>query len=184
CLTHGNFCAAKSYSSKVTVAARAMKDLLASPGAGRRHEAGGTPRAQADCCARSLSGRSPQCRLVGSQRFGSLVVCQTRLMMARRAALTAYECQAGGLAAQALMPWLPTSGQKFGHISRRCARRTPEGHLDWRGVKSALEGARETSRAYLKADSARNLLKMAITINLMPPSPGRLCVNLLNGMSC
>ncbi|CAJ1356664.1 unnamed protein product [Effrenium voratum] len=63
------------------------------------------------------SGRSPQCRLVGSQRFGSLVVCQARLMMARRAALTAYECQAGGLAAQALMPWLPTSGQKFGHIS-------------------------------------------------------------------
>ncbi|CAJ1356662.1 unnamed protein product [Effrenium voratum] len=80
------------------------------------------------------SGRSPQCRLVGSQRFGSLVVCQARLMMARRAALTAYECQAGGLAAQALMPWLPTSGQKFGHISRRCARRTPEGHLDWRGA--------------------------------------------------
>ncbi|CAJ1345170.1 unnamed protein product, partial [Effrenium voratum] len=36
--THGNFCTANSYSSKVTVAARAMKDLLASPGAGRRHE--------------------------------------------------------------------------------------------------------------------------------------------------
>ena len=30
--THGNFCTANSYSSKVTVAARAMKDLLASPG--------------------------------------------------------------------------------------------------------------------------------------------------------
>ncbi|CAJ1381779.1 unnamed protein product, partial [Effrenium voratum] len=125
CLTHGNFCAAKSYSSKVTVAARAMKDLLASPGAGRRHEewteSPVPPGWQPEIWQ---PGRVPD--------------------KADDGETSSFD--AGGLAAQALMPWLPTSGQKFGHISRRCARRTPEGHLDWRGGHRRVSSGNEALR--------------------------------------